>query len=169
MSNGRRRHHRGASHDPALFVVECLRSTDEDDTNLIRDHMSFLLDQRAFGPRRLLIFFTDERADMHYLTHCPRHDDLLVAVMCSIDTVMHGNPHAQQHVRAAVVFNDEPVSEDIPGNLAQRFEAVSAVFAAHGITLVDWWMCDDQLFRSMRFSVDPNQPWWPWPLDESAA
>lgn len=167
MSNRARR--RRAARPTTPFVVECYRSTDLDDTNLLRDGASFLLDQRAFGPRRMLVFFADTSGRMHYMTHCPRLADETIALECSIDTVLSKNAAALEHVRAAVVYNDEPVAEEMPDNLGLRFAAASEVFRRHGIRLVDWWMCDDQVFRSMHYALHPEDPWWPWPVDESAA
>lgn len=150
MSNRARR--RRAPRHASAFVVECYRSTDIDGTNLLRDTPSLLLDQRAFGPRR-----------------CPRLADETIALECSIDTVLSKNAAALEHVSAAVVFNDEPVSEGMPEDLDVRFAAASEVFRRHGIRLVDWWMCGDQLFRSLHYALHPGEPWWPWPVGESAA
>ena len=41
--------------DRALIVVEGVLPTTKDHTNLRLDAMSFALDQRAFGPRRILV------------------------------------------------------------------------------------------------------------------
>ena len=59
--------------------------------------------------------------------------------------------HVGRGAAAAVAFCDEPVTEGPPPtDLAERFALARSIAAFHGVHLVDWFACDDQLFRSAR-------------------
>ena len=47
-----------------------------------------------------------------------------------------------------------------PEDLATRFELARAIAASYGVHLVDWFVCDDDVFRSSRFALDPETEWW---------
>lgn len=161
----RRRCRPGPKYRP--YVVHVLEATEEAGINVIHDWPSLCLDQRAFGPRRLLVAFADRTGLMLYLTYADRLDDLGLALRCAVDTVVR-NDGSRSGLAAVVAFNDEPVSTEIPADVGERFTAASLVCAEHDLRLVDWLMCDDDMFRSMRFSIDPDTDWWPWPTDEAA-
>src|SRR2546422_8299015 len=57
-----------------LIVVEGVLPTELDDTNLREDGVSLALDQRAFGPRRLLVAFADRDGRFRGLAHVERTD-----------------------------------------------------------------------------------------------
>jgi hypothetical protein len=139
------------------IVVDGFSATTADDTNMKRDVWSFALDQRAFGPRKLVVAFTDGAGNLMSLAHAPRTDFPEAALACCVDW-------APEHPRAAVAFCDQRVdSGPPPSDLAQRFAAASAICRVRGIHLVDWIACDDLQFRSTRLALDPKSEWWSVP------
>jgi hypothetical protein len=138
-------------------IVEAYRATEDCDLDLRQNPWELALDQRAFGPRRLLVAFADRDGRLLMLTHTrrlPQPEDGLVPC---IDLFGAG-------ADVAVAFCDEPVSEGpIPPPLVARWERACALTAECGIHLVDWFSCDDQLFRSTRLAVEPDAPWWDVP------
>ena len=125
----------------------------------IRDEVwSYALDQRAFGPGRLWVAFADRRGTFRGLAYCrrtvPFTDGLTACIL-----------HLGRGAAAAVVLNDERVEAGPPDleALTARFTLARSVCAAAGIHLVDWICCDDQLFRSTRFAIDPEGEWWDVP------
>jgi hypothetical protein len=140
-----------------IVVVEGILPTDADDTNLKDECLSFALDQRAFGPRRLLVAFADQSGRFLGLAHAPRTEPADLALACCVDYLGDG-------AAAAVAFCDEPVADGPPpDDLGERFAVARAVCAQHGIHLVDWFSCDDQLFRSTRLALEPDGEWWDVP------
>jgi hypothetical protein len=140
----------------ALLVVEGLVPTDLDDTDLssFREVMGFALDQRAFGPRKVLVAFADADGRFRGIAHASRTEPIDLALEACIDYLGRG-------AAAAIVFNDEPVVDgDLPADQARRWRRVRALFDRHRITLVDWLCCDDQLFRSTKLAVEPDREWW---------
>lgn len=135
-------------------VVDGYVPTLLDDTNLRDDVWSFALDQRAFGPRRLVVAFADRSGRFHGLAHTRRTDPPELALVPCIEHVGRGSA-------AAVAFCDEPVLEGPPPpDLAERLAFARSIAAPHGIHLVDWIACDDQLFRSSRLALEPDGDWW---------
>ncbi len=55
------------------IIVGGFLATDADDTNMKTDVWSFALDQRAFGPRRLLVAFNCPKAVSRDRFLCTRH------------------------------------------------------------------------------------------------
>lgn len=140
--------------ESSLIVVDGYVATDRDDTNLREEAWSFALDQRAFGPRRLLVAFADPLGRFRSLAHARRTDPPEAALGPCIEHVGRG-------AAAAVAFCDEPVVEGPPPpELAERFDLARSITASYGIHLVDWFACDDQLFRSSRLALDPDGDWW---------
>jgi hypothetical protein len=135
-------------------LVECLVATPADTTDLREERWSFALDQRAFGPRRLLVAFADEDGRFRGLAHTARTDPptaaltACIAIFGAIDGV-------------AIAFSDEPVLwGPPPPEVAATFEAARAMAAEAGVRLVDWMGCDDQCFRSSRLALWPDaDPW----------
>jgi len=161
MGSGWRRIARGSalrqSRRSSTIRVEVLAPTGADDTDLRRDSWSIALDQRAFGPRRILVAFGERSGRFLRLAHTARIEGVLGALACCVDC-------AGQGADIAVVFCDEPVAEGPPtSDLGTRFAEARAVCAAFGIHLVDWFSCDDQLFRSARMALEPDTEWWSVP------
>ncbi|MGH8993459.1 MAG: hypothetical protein ACRDZ7_18270 [Acidimicrobiia bacterium] len=142
---------------PSLLVVEGLFCTDLDDTNLRNDSWSLALDQRAFGPRRLLVAFADRSGRMRSLAHALRTDPPELGLGYCID-------HMGKGAEAAVAFCDEPVSGGPPPtDLGLRFALARSIAAGYGVHLVDWIACDDDTIRSTRLALEPGTDWWDVP------
>ena len=143
--------------DDALIVVEGYVATPADDTDMRRDVWSFALDQRAFGPRRLVVAFTNRSGRLLSLAHAPRTDPLEAALAPCIE-------HLGGAAEAAVAFCDERVVDGPPSPLlAIQFALARSITAGYGIHLVDWIACDDSFLRSSRLAVDPHTNWWDVP------
>src|SRR6202142_4389719 len=98
-----------------LVVVDGYRATAKDKTDLRRDFLSFALDQRAFGPRRLVVAFSDRRGRLTGLAYTPRTDPPEMALGPCVD-------FAGQDAAAAVAFCDEHVTNGPPPpGLGKRF------------------------------------------------
>lgn len=140
-----------------LIVVEGYVATPADETNLRDEFLSFALDQRAWGPRRLVVAFAEADGRFVGLSHTHRTSPPEAALGACID---HGGLGAE----AAVAFCDEPVTAGpAPADLAVRFFTARAIAASYGVHLVDWFACDDQLFRSSRLSLGSPDEWWDVP------
>jgi hypothetical protein len=143
-----------------LVVVDGYAATDRDGTDLssLREAMGFALDQRAFGPRRLLVVFTEADGRLRHIAHTKRIDPIEPALLGCLQ-------HLGRGAAAAVVFNDERVVEGpIPIEQVNRFQAARLVFGFHGIHLVDWFACDDDMFRSTRLAAEEPGEWWDVPV-----
>lgn len=127
------------------------------DIDLRADVWALALDQRAFGPRRLVVAFADVSGRTRSLAHAPRPDPPELALAPCI-------AHLGRGAAAAIAFCDEPVVEGpIPIHITSRFRAARAIAAAAGVHLVDWIACDDLLFRSVRLALEPDAEWWDVP------
>jgi hypothetical protein len=116
----------------------------------------YALDQRAFGPGRLVVVLADEHRDLVGVAHTPRTSRPELAVGPCIEHIGRGV--------AAVALCDEPVSwGPPPADLALRLALARSVAAGHGVHLVDWISCDDQLFRSAALASEPLEQWWQLP------
>ena len=136
------------------IVVDGYVATDRDDTNLREEAWSFALDQRAYGPRRLVVAFADPVGRFLGLAYARRTQPPEAALGPCIQHVGLG-------AVAAVAFCDEPVTDEpAPPDLGERFARARAIAASHGVHLVDWIACDDLLFRSTRLTLDPDGEWW---------
>jgi hypothetical protein len=143
--------------DSSLIVVDGYVATDKDTTDLREESWSFALDQRAFGPRRLLVAFADAFGGFQSLAHTPRTDPPELALAPCIE-------YLGRNAAAAVAFCDEPVvAGPPPPELDLRFALARSIAASNGVHLVDWFACDDQLFRSTRYALDPETDWWDVP------
>jgi uncharacterized protein YuzB (UPF0349 family) len=146
-------------HD-TLLVVEGVVATALDDTNLRdgKDLGSLAMDQRAFGPRRLLVAFADADGRLRGIAHTRRTDPIDLALRACLQFMGSG-------AAAAVALCDEEVVDGPPPpDLADRFWLARTQAAASGVHLVDWIACDDQLFRSARFALDATaEDWWDVP------
>ena len=140
-----------------LVVVDGYVTTEKDKTNLRKEAWSFALDQRAFGPRRLVVAFANRRGRLLSLAHSLRTEPAEAALGACIQ-------HLGRGAKAAVAFCDEPVKEGPPPpELGARFAAARSIAGFYGIHLVDWFACDDQLFRSSRFALQLGRDWWDVP------
>ena len=140
-----------------LIVVDAYVATPADDTDLREAAWGFALDQRAFGPRRLLVAFGHRSGRFRSLAHARRTDPPEWALEPCIR-------HAGLGSAIAIAFCDEPVVDGPPPpDLARRFGTASRITAAYGIHLVDWFACDDDMFRSFRLALHPDEPWWSVP------
>ena len=139
-----------------LHAVRGLVPGKRDRTNLgtLSEAMAFCLDQRAFGPRRLVVAFANRNGRFRGLAHTRRPEPPEAALAGCIDYLGRG-------AKVAIAFCDEPVTwGPPPEDLATRFELARAIAASYGVHLVDWFVCDDDVFRSSRFALDPETEWW---------
>lgn len=150
--------------DTSLITVEALRYTGKEIDLRTDESWSFALDQRAFGPRRLLVVTADRHGRVFGLSHCERTDPPEFALECCLDCLDDG-------AAAAVAYSDEPVaSGPPPPDLADRFLTARGVARRYGVHLVDWIVCDDTLLRSMRFAVgNDDDEWWDVPNADPGA
>jgi hypothetical protein len=143
-------------------VVDGLVATDENDIDLSRfdEAIGFALDQRAFGPRRLLGAVTDADGRVRSLAHAPRTDPIDLALRGCIH-------HLGAGATAAVAFNDERAVDDgrLPPDIPYRLWQYRLLCQSAGIQLVDWFACDDQAVRSFKLAVEPDaaDDWWDVP------
>lgn len=139
------------------IVVEGYAAADRSTLDLRDEVWGFALDQRTFGPRRLVVAFADRSGHLLAIAHTPRLDPPEKALGPCIELVGQG-------AAAAVALCDEPVDEKVaPPDLALRFVLAQCIAAAYGVFLVDWIACDDHGFRSSRIAIDPDSPWWDLP------
>jgi hypothetical protein len=142
---------------PSQIIVDGYVSTEADNTDLREEALAFALDQRAFGPRRLLVAFADPFGKFLALAHTARTEPIELALACCLQSLGQGKA-------AAVAFCDEPVTQGPPpANLAERFASARALCSEYGVHLVDWFCCDDDLFRSARLALEPGAEWWDVP------
>jgi hypothetical protein len=167
-SRGRRGRPRGlnaggviAAHPPIAGVaatVQVVLPADHDRTNLRDCAFSFALDQRAFGPRRVLVGIADRDGRFRGLAHVERPDPPELALAPCLEALMS---EIRRGASAAVVWCDEPVTDGPPpADLADRFGAWRAHADQYGVRLVDWFACDDWFMRSTQLAVDPQEGWW---------
>lgn len=142
---------------PYTCAFEVLVPPDDDRTDLPSNAWSFALEQRIFGPRRLLVAFADRSGRFRALVHTDRTDPPELALACCVQGVC-------VDVEVALAFCDEEVAwGPPPPELADRFARARATCADAGVHLVDWFSCDDLLIRSSRLALDPAAAWWDIP------
>lgn len=143
------------------IVVEGVVPVAESELNDVPNQIwAYAMDQRAFGPRRLLVVFTNAAGRLRSLAHANRTDRPLLAFEACLR-------HLGTGAAAAVALCDEPVA---PGPLStdrlERFTEARLLAAAYGVHLVDWIACDDESFSAIRLlTLRPSeQPdWWDVP------
>jgi hypothetical protein len=117
--------------------------------------MAFALDQRAFGPRKLLVAFGERDGRFRGLAYTARIAPIDAAFEACLDYLGAG-------AATAVAFLDEAVSQGEPTkSQMKRFHRLEAMAARYGITLVDWISCDDELIRLARGGRCDPDDWWP--------
>lgn len=150
-----------------LIVVEAYTPAPQMDHDPLPDQvLGFALDQRAFGPRRLMVAFAAYDGRFLALMHAERTDPVdgaVKACLTHFDTIGRGG----ESLAAAVVLCDEPVAVGPapPGFLA-TFERARRAARAHDVHLVDWIGCDDDTFRCARrrtFERTAEPGWWDVP------
>jgi hypothetical protein len=111
----------------------------------------------TYGPRRLLVAFADRDGRFRSIAHAPRTDPHEAALAPCVEHLGIGSA-------AAVAFSDEPVVEGPPpSDLRERFTLACSIAMSYSVHLVDWFACDDQLFRSSRIALYPGKEWWEMP------
>lgn len=133
--------------------------------------LGIAMDQRAFGPRQLMVAFAAYDRRFLALTYARRTDPVdtaLEACLLHFEALGQGG----EARAAAVVLCDEPVeSGPLPPSFMATFERARAMAAMHRVHLVDWIACDDDLFRCARLrSVAPadDRDWWDVPQPPTA-
>lgn len=147
----------GAS-GPTFLMVSALVPAPGAPREDVRDEIwGYALDQRAFGPRQLMVVFADADGTFRGMAYAARTDPPELGLAPCIR-------HLGAGAAACVALCDEPVHDGPPTDdeLARYLDA-QAIAAALGVHLVDWTKCDDQVIRSMRLAVAPNEPWWNLP------
>jgi hypothetical protein len=140
--------------DGSLVVVDGLAVADGEELDLREEAWGIALDQRAFGPRRLVVAFGDCDGRMRYLAHVRRTDPPELGLEPCIRLVGQG-------MALAIAFCDERVVEGPPPpDVADRFAYAQSIADEYGIHLVDWIACDSLAFRSFRLALHPDEPWW---------
>lgn len=128
--------------------------------------LGIAMDQRAFGPRRLMVAFAGHDGRFLALLFTPRTepaDTALKACLLHFEAIGRGG----ETDAAAVVLCDEVVeSGPPPPAFMARFERARSIAAAHRVHLVDWIACDDDLMRFARLgTLAPAEglDWWDVP------
>lgn len=145
-----------------LIVVEGVVPVAESELDNVRAKVwSYALDQRAFGPRKLLVAFTDAVGQLLVLGYANRVGDGLVSLEACLDYLGGG-------ATAAVAFCDEPVSSGAPSPAQLgRFDQARTLARSYGVHLVDWFACDDESFLPLRLRtlvMDDQPDWWDVPV-----
>lgn len=141
-----------------VVIVDGCVPTDphsSDVDNLREKVWAYAMDQRAFGPRKLLVAFADADGKVRGLAFTHRAEPIdFPFEACLL--------HLGAGAAAAVAYLDEPVRDGPPSPaFIARFERLQAIAASHGIILVDWISCDDELFRAARLrGPEPDDDWW---------
>lgn len=136
------------------LIVDGYVPTKDDATNLREDAWSLALDQRALGPRQLIVAFADADGSFRGLAYTDRTDPPDAAFKACVDFLGAG-------AAAAIAYCDEPVAHgEPPDGFMLRFARMREVAANRGVRLIDWIACDDELFRSSSLSLGGNTAWW---------
>jgi hypothetical protein len=144
--------------DQSTTIVEGYHYTGDDLDLSGPDFWSFALDQRAFGPRQLLVVTARCDGAVLGLAHCELTEPPELALKCCLDTLDDG-------AAVAVAYSDEPVSADPPIGLRYRLVAARVAARELGVHLVDWVMCDDMQMRSLHITLEGRNHWWDAPDD----
>lgn len=136
------------------IAVETLVARRRTHLNLRRHALAFALEQRYFGPRRLVVVFADRTGKFRGLSHAERGDPIEV----TLAACMH---RLSRRATAAVAYCDEAVSPaGPPHDLADRFARAVTICDGYGVRLVDWFSCDDIHVRSTRAALEAPGEWW---------
>lgn len=129
--------------------------------------LGFALDQRAFGPRQLMVAFAAYDGRFLGLLYTDRMDPIEDALeVCLLHAEAEGLRGSAPAV-AAVVLCDQPVVDaSAMPQVEAMFERARPVAARHRVHLVDWIGCDDDTFccARMRTCSPASEPgWWDVP------
>lgn len=115
------------------------------------------LEQRAFGPSRLLVVFTDRDGIVLRLCHTPKTDPPQLGLAWCLRLVPEG-------AAAVLVYSDEAAICGPPEpELCERIESAKVLCREHGLHLVDWMLCDLASFSGSRYAVEGGCRWWDVP------
>jgi hypothetical protein len=119
--------------------------------------LAIAMDQRAFGPGQLVVATTDRDGLLLRLSHTDQTEPPEAALAYCLDAPGAG-------ARAVVAYSHEEVTDGLaPTELVERFAAARAVAALHDLHLVDWWQCDEERMRSLKFGWSMDAEWWDVP------
>ena len=138
-------------HREQTIVVDGIGPNPEFDHEPLPEQiLGIALDQRAFGPRRLMVAFAAYDGRFLSLLFTRRTDPVDHAVKgCLLHFDALGR--CGEARAAAVVLCDEPVAEGpAPQSFVDKFERARRLARTHGVHLVDWIGCDDDMFRAAR-------------------
>lgn len=149
---------------PSFSIVDHYVPTAESGLDNLREQVwSFALDQRAFGPRKLLVAFSDAQGRLTGLAHTGRTVPLELAFDACLAYVVYQGYGAD----AAIAFCDQPVNDGPPpAEFVDLFDRARLIAADYDIHLVDWIACDDEKMRSNRTPIELDQlsgEWWDVP------
>lgn len=156
-----------------MIYVDAFAPNPEFDHEPVQDQiLGIALDQRAFGPRTLMVVFAAQDGRFLLLTYTPRTDPIDDALEYSLrhfDALGRGG---ESHA-AAVVLCDQPVEEGpVPPEFTATFERAQDIAGRHAVHLVDWFACDDDRIRCARLHTYPpasQSGWWDVPGLPSAS
>lgn len=159
--------HIGRPRSPDIIVVDAVApNPDFHHDPLPEQILGMALDQRAFGPRQLMVAFAAYDRRFLALTYARRTDPVRLALegcLRHFDTLGRGG----EARAAAVVLCDEPVQDGpTPPDFITKFAHAKSLARQFGVHLVDWIACDDDTFRSARLrTLQPaTEPgWWDVP------
>ncbi len=154
-------------HPRSLITVDALVPNPEFDHDPLPDQiLGIALDQRAFGPRRLMVAFAAYDGRFLALTYARRTDPVeraLEGCLLHFDALGRGS---EAHA-AAVVLCDQAVEDGPPlADFIATFERAKTMAWKHRVHLVDWIACDDELLRFARrrtFTPAAEPGWWDVP------
>ncbi len=113
-------------------------------------------DQRAFGPRKLVVVFAEMDGNVISIAHTDRLDPPEAGIVPCIARL-------GCDASIAMAFCDEEVvAGPPPHDLRERFGYAYDAASRWGVHLLDWVACDDLLFRSTRAVLFPDEDEWPY-------
>jgi len=144
-----------------IIIVDGFVSVRESDLDNLREQVwAFAMDQRVFGPRKLMVAFANADGRFLGLAYTDRTECPLISFAACLDYLGKG-------AGGAVALCDEPVLTGPPSqDSLERFAQAREIADHYDIHLVDWISCDDEQFRAIRLmTLTPSeQPdWWDVP------
>ena len=136
--------------------VDCYRNISNDLDLSGPDLFGLALDQRAFGPRRLVVVTARPDGAAVGLAHCEQTELPELALRCCLAAL-------EDWGAVAVAYSDEPVFADPPIGLRDRLDSARDAARDFGVHLVDWFMCDDSVMRSIRITLEECNHRWDLP------
>lgn len=155
------------------FAVDGLAPNPECEHDPLQDQiLGIALDQRAFGPRKLMVAFAAYDGRFLLLAYAQRTDPMEVALEGCLQYFDSFGRGGEQQA-AAVVLCDQPVEEGaVTPEFIATFEQAQRIARKYGVHLVDWFACDDDLIRCARLHTFPPEAdpgWWDVPDLPSAS